>query len=312
MYLVVGSGAMAEEYVKPLVDMNVDFLVVGRSEESANRFSGRVGVKAISGGLKNYLSTEKKLIDGAFVTVGVESLYTVTKQLIEYGVLNILVEKPAAITISELKELVLLSQSKKASVYVAYNRRFFSSVLEAEKIIKKDGGVTSFNFEVTEWGHVIGPLEKADMIKEAWFLANTTHVADLAFFLGGNPIEMSTYVSDSISWHPTGTNFSGAGKANSGALFSYSGNWQAPGRWAVEVMTKKSRLILKPMEQLQIQKVGSINIEQVPLNDTLDKKYKPGLYAQISAFLNAEFQRMCSISEQLNNTQHYMKMAGYK
>jgi len=312
MYLVVGSGPMAEEYIKPLSDMGVDFLVVGRGEESANRFSDRVGIKVISGGLESYLATEKKSIDGAFVAVGVESLFVVTEQLIKYGVLNILVEKPAALSINKLKELTTLSQLKKSNVYVAYNRRFFSSVLEAEKIIKTDGGVTSFNFEVTEWGHVIGPLKKADIIKEAWFLANTTHVADLAFFLGGNPIEMSAYISDSISWHPAGTNFSGAGKSISGALFSYSGNWQAPGRWSVEVMTKKSRLILKPMEQLQIQKVGSVNIEQVSLNDALDKKYKPGLYAQIKAFLNADFQRMCSISEQLNNTKHYIKMAGYQ
>ena len=35
----------------------------------------------------------------------------------------------------------------------------------------------------------------------------------------------------------------GAGVTENGALFSYHANWEAPGRWSVEIMTKKRRLM---------------------------------------------------------------------
>ena len=48
----------------------------------------------------------------------------------------------------------------KAKVYIAYNRRFFSSVMEESKIIKADGGITSLHFEFTEWADRIKELSK--------------------------------------------------------------------------------------------------------------------------------------------------------
>ena len=39
------------------------------------------------------------------------------------------------------------------------------------------------------------------------------------------------------------------------------------------------------MEELHIQKIGSVKIEKVEIDDDLDKKYKPGLYKQVSAFI---------------------------
>ena len=50
--------------------------------------------------------------------------------------------------------------------------------------------------------------------------------------------------------------FSGAGISISGALFSYQANWQSAGRWSVEILTKKNRLILCPLEELKVQKRG--------------------------------------------------------
>ncbi|WP_197740081.1 hypothetical protein [Vibrio taketomensis] len=39
-------------------------------------------------------------------------------------------------------------------------------MLAAKNIIKQDGGVQSFNFELTEWGHVIANLEKGEGVKK--------------------------------------------------------------------------------------------------------------------------------------------------
>jgi predicted dehydrogenase len=311
MYLIVGSGPMAKEYVKPLVDQNVEFLVIGRGVDSSVRFEEETGISVISGGIDNFLASNQQKVEGAIVAVGVEALFNTSMSLLSNGITNLLIEKPAGLNISEIDSVAHAAKEKKANVFVAYNRRFFSSVIKAKEIIENDGGVTSFNFELTEWSHVIAPLQKAPGVKEAWFLANTTHVADLAFFLGGKPVEMKTFVRQPIDWHPAGSNFSGAGISDAGALFSYSGNWQSPGRWSVEIMTRKSRLIFKPMESLLIQKIGSIKQEKIELDDRLDQEYKPGLYLQIQAFLQKKYTDLCSIEEQAEASRKYSDIAGY-
>ena len=51
-------------------------------------------------------------------------------------------------------------------------------------------------------------------------------------------------------------------------------------------MTRESRLILRPLEQLFVQQRGSFEVKQIELADELDKRHKPGLYRQIEAFVH--------------------------
>ena len=309
---LIGAGQMAVEYQTVLNDLNVNFKVIGRGEKSAKEFTEKTSVAPFVGGLKSFLSENPKQCTHAIVAVGVEKLAETTSQLLEYGIKNILVEKPAGLNIKEIETVANLTKDKNASVYVAYNRRFYASVLKAKKIIAEDDGVTSFNFEFTEWSHEIEKLEKAPGVKENWFLANSTHVVDLAFYLGGKPKEISSYVSGELDWHPSASIFSGAGISESGALFSYQANWESAGRWNVEMLTKETRLILRPMEKLQIQKRGSIEVKPVKNIDyTLDEMYKPGLYKQINAFLTDNIIQLFSLNEHLSNCSVFTQIAGY-
>ena len=43
-------------------------------------------------------------------------------------------------------------------------------------MIAEDGGVTSFNFEFTEWSHQIQHLQKASGVMDNWVLGNSSHV----------------------------------------------------------------------------------------------------------------------------------------
>ena len=104
---------------------------------------------------------------------------------------NILIEKPACFNKKEIKTLANLSKKNSASLYVAYNRRHYASIEKVLEIIKEDGGVLSFNFEFTEWSHVIRDLPHQQQLKDIWLLLNSTHVIDLAFFVGGYPKEMN-------------------------------------------------------------------------------------------------------------------------
>jgi predicted dehydrogenase len=314
MIWLIGSGLMSREYARVLDDMNQQYRVIGRGESSASSFERETGKEVVAGGLGNFLLNEPEPADFAIVSVGIETLSTTTRELIEYGVKSVLVEKPAGINISDILNLNKHCERTGATVYVAYNRRFYSSVSKAAEIIQEDGGVNSFNFEFTEWSNTIEGLKKDNEVKSNWFLANSTHVVDMAFFLGGKPEEISCYLGgkDRLKWHPISSVFSGAGITVNEALFSYQANWTAPGRWSLEILTSRHRLIFRPLETLKIQHLSSLEEKLYELDDNLDKKYKPGLYLQIKAFLDQDDSKLCHIKEHVEMLKIYSRIAGYK
>lgn len=293
---IIGAGNMAQEYAKVLSALGRDFTVVGRSESGARRFEEKTGHAAMAGGVEA-AAKSLPLPDFAIVAVNVEQLSDATTALARHGVKNILVEKPAFCSPDEANAL---ANYPNCNIFVAYNRRFYASVLAAEKIIADDGGLLSFHFEFTEWSRSVCSIERPKEVFANWFYANSTHVVDLAFFIGGNPVEISTYSGGRLDWHSPAI-FTGAGRTDSGALFSYCANWLSPGRWAVELLTPTHRLYLKPMESLQIQQLNSVKVGPVEIDDRLDREYKPGLYLQTKAFLEGDTSRLCSISDQISH-----------
>lgn len=309
--LLVGAGYMAREYAKVLLDMQINFTVVGRSDQSCYEFEKQFpSVKVLSGGIEKFENVSS--FDLAIVATSIESLAENTEYLLRNGINNILVEKPGGLDCEEIAALAKVTELLNSTVILGYNRRFYSSVIRAMQIIQEDGGVLSFNFEFTEWSHLVEP-QKIDLrIKNNWFLANSTHVVDLAFFLGGIPNEISTFVSGGLHWHPSASIFAGAGKTTRNALFSYNANWNSAGRWGVEVLTKSHKLILRPLEKLQVQNIGSIEISHVPLEDELDIKFKPGLFLQTKAFIERDLSKTCSIQEQKHMmSEVYTRLANY-
>lgn len=243
------------------------------------------------------------------MAVDVESLCEVSCQILQSGIKKVLVEKPAGMNRTEIEKMAALAEANNASVYIAYNRRFYASTEKALQIIEEDGGVQSFHFEFTEWPHVIEPLPYSKRVKENWFFENSTHVVDLAFFLGGEPKEIKCYTAGSLNWHSNAAVYAGAGIAENGALFTYDANWAAPGRWAVEILTRKHRLIFKPMEKLSIQKTASVKVDPVEIEDELDIRFKPGFYKQTESFVNdIDDGRKKTIQDQLRSWEYYEKI----
>lgn len=309
--LLIGAGNMGKEYGKILNKLNVSYSVVCRSNDSASKFYEELGIMPITGGIENALKQidTKPLI--AIVAVNVEFLSSVVIKLLKYGIKKILVEKPAGLNRAEILNVYKNSKKMNAKIYVAYNRRFYSSTERALEIISEDEGVSSFNFEFTEWGFKIENTSHPENVKEEWLLANSSHIIDLAFFLGGTPKKMSSFKSGRLDWHKKASKYSGAGITNNGAVFSYQANWDAPGRWAVEILTKKHRLYLKPIEELYIQNKGSIEINKVELNNQIDIDFKPGLYKQVQAFLyNENDNRLITLEEQIKHLNIYEKIDG--
>lgn len=304
--LLVGAGSMAAEYAKVLQSLGIKFNVIGRGSRSADAFATKTGVKVFAGTLAEYVATNG-IPTAAIVAVSQDQLANVTIQLMELGARNILVEKPAGLNASQVRTLNQQAKTYEAKIFVAYNRRFYASVIKAADIIKDDGGVRSFHFEFTEWSHTIEKLEHAPGVLENWFFANSSHVIDTAFFLGGYPSKMSCYAKCGLGWHKSAI-YSGAGVSTKGALFSYHANWCAPGCWMIEIMTKKHRLVFKPLEKLQIQQIGSLTTDFVDIDDAVDVNYKPGYFRQVEAFLGGEDENLLRIDKHVENLEFYEMM----
>jgi predicted dehydrogenase len=309
---LVGAGYMAKEYARVLKGLKREFVVIGRGKETAVDFENVLRIPVIIGGIENYMRSNQTPPKYAIVAVDAQYLYDVASRILNFGVKNVLLEKPGALTIANIRNLQKLAGKKNGKVFIAYNRRFYSSALKAKKIIGEDGGCTSFVFEFTEWSHLVKDAKKSKEEKARWFIANSTHVVDLAFYLGGNPKYIKCYTAGGLDWHPSASIFSGAGISEAGAVFSYHANWAAPGRWGVEVLTTKHRLILRPLEELQVQELRSVEVKKVELDDELDRLYKPGLFREMECFLNGVYDILKPLAAQVIDMKLYCEMANYK
>lgn len=314
---LIGSGPMAEAYTAVLKGQLVDFRVIGRGTASAEAFEEATGVSVVCGGLDSALA-ELPAPEQAIVAVGVEQLAPVAQRLIDAGCRRLLLEKPGALHLGELEALHASAQAHGASVWIAYNRRFYASVQKLRQLVAADGGITSAVFEFTEWSHRLKDLQKAPGVKDHWLLANSTHVLDLVFSFIGNPADgqWQAWHGGSLDWHPAAARFHGAGISQRRIPFSYHADWEAPGRWGIEFLTCQNRYVMRPMEQLQVTPLGSVDINQIDLDDSLDNRFKPGLFEQSHAFLNPDCTSnksdyLCSLHEQIDAFPIYQRIAGY-
>jgi predicted dehydrogenase len=307
---LIGAGNMAIDYCKVLLALGVTFEVVGRGVASAKSFEDVTGVKVQAGGLDAFLRNHPAP-ELAIIAVGIELLSDTAIRLVKAGTRRILLEKPGGLSLAELENVDLVAREYGADVWIAYNRRFYASTEKLEELIAFDGGPTSLSFEFTEWSHIIRNQQLAHGVKDHWLLANSSHVVDLAFHICGIPANWSNWHSGTLDWHPAAARFTGAGVTNRGVLFSYLADWESSGRWGIEILTRKRRLVLRPMEQLQQIMLGSVRVEPVEIDDKLDLKFKPGLYRQTQAFLQDESSKICQVAEQVRNIKLYNCMAGY-
>jgi predicted dehydrogenase len=289
---------MALAYATVLLALDAPFQVVGRGPASCRTFEEASGVPVVGGGVEQIGTDDAP--SRAIVAASASELVAATTHLLAIGVDDILVEKPAALDRAGLESIAACASRAAARVHVAYNRRHYASVHRARELISDDDGVTSFSFEFTEWpDRVVASGQPADVLA-AWFLANSTHVVDLAFHLGGWPADLAAFVGGGgLAWHQGPTVFAGSGTTTEGALFSYGANWQSPGRWGVELLTRRRRLVLRPLEQLQEQRLGELELRPVEIDDTRDRTFKPGLYEETSAFLGSTASLLPTIEDQL-------------
>lgn len=303
---LIGPGNIGLDYAKVLLDQNVDLKVIGRSSRSGWL------VPVYPHGISKFINeNQNNKPDYAIIAVDESQLYDVAVEIIDFGIENILIEKPAGISIEHIKHLHSKSLEMKCKIFVAYNRRFYKSIEACKKMIMEAGEDISVNFTFTEWTHSIPFDWYNEEELQRFFLCNSSHVPDTVFYLVGQPKELHCYTDGGLPWHSSASIFSGAGVTDRGIPISYNANWNSAGRWGIEIDIPDKKIILKPLEELKIIKKGTLVPELVDLdNGWVDIYYKPGLFEEVKSFLGTQ-EILCTIKEQLDNFLWYYKMANY-
>lgn len=310
--VIAGAGPMAEEHLRALLAVRVpreSILVVGRGRERAVRVGHGHGVATRWGGIESLQNVPPL----AIVAVAETELAGAVRHLLGRGARAVLVEKPGALSVHGLDGIA------GDAVFVGYNRRFLPSTRRARELVADDGGAVATVFDFTEIEErVLSDARRRDLpriVLERWGIANSLHVIDLAFHLGGEPSRLSAHRTGSLPWHPAGAVFAGSGELVSGGLFSYQATWSGVGRWSVELTTRKRKLVLRPLETLTQQLHGlqaPESLEIVPEPDGV----KPGLAGQARAFLDAARDgrvdpALCTLAEARARLRLAAEMFGY-
>lgn len=312
--LVVGVGKMGLAHLQALVALQPD-AVAGWAPSDRRRASVETaGARFLQGSLDDAFAgfAPTHLI----IASPVETLAPIAMQAMTAGVRNLLVEKPAALDSAEGEMLAEAVTAYGANLYVGYNRRFYTSIRTALREIAVAGEqIESVWFEFNEVvADAAGPVGHATRVRERWLLANSLHVIDSALFPVGHPdpARSSFARRGRMGWHSSGRIFMGAGTTVNDVAFAYHANWGAPGRWGFEWMTPSTRYVFRPLEKLSVMRRGSFVLEELPLDDELDRLFKPGVYLQDQAFLRGdEPEGLVSLEHALSLIRLGEEMAGY-
>lgn len=309
---LIGSGSMAQAYAAVLRALDLEPLVIGRGEASATAFEKATRIPVIRGGLDRWLLTKPEPPAFVIIAVSVMQLATVAHAIASfYREAKILMEKPGFISQAHVSHF---DASALDRLYVAYNRRYFSSSLYVLNELAVDGGATSGFFEFTEWEHRITALldQKDPEELNYWLISNSSHVIDLAFHFLGKPSVLDSTTQGSIAWHPSASSFCGSGRTEAGCLFSYRADWTSPGRWWLDVSSQQRRFRMCPLEQVEVQAKGELNWKSVELDDQLDKTFKPGLFRMVDDFISGQPSlNLCTARHQIEMLRCYRKIANY-
>ena len=310
--VLIGTGLIAQQYATALNQMQIsDVQIISNSKEKGDKFCKDFGFKKhLSGGYEKNLQNLDES-DLVIVALPIHLLNNATKKLLKNNFTNILIEKPGSLYSSEL--IQLSKTIKNQNVRIGYNRLLYPSFLKLKSILSAEE-ISSCNFDFTEWTHKIIFNKYASDVYQRWGISNTLHLISMAFELIGMPKKITAYQYGKLDWHKSGSIFLGSGISKSQIPFSYHANWESAGRWNIEIMTKKGKYRLSPLEELHFCKLGEISWKKIPLYTPFPKS-KTGITEEIASMLSDDKRvqnYLPSLKKAVSYNQIAIKIFGYK
>ena len=298
---IIGCGRMAGFHARVLNALDTAELVAvsSRTDEKREAFMQEYGIAKGYADYKDLLSQEQ--LDAVFVAVSINSMFEVTKACLEKGVSSF-IEKPPALEVSEVAELAELAKKNNVKNMVGFQRRFYSHILQAQRIMEDHGGLVAFHVEAPELFEAFKarPEKFPENVLKKWIYANSIHCIDMLPFLGGK-IKTIFATSKNVAedLHPDSLN--AMVEFENGVTGHYTSNWMSPGSWSINMYAKGVRVIIDPMEKGKV--VFKDKTEKHLDIQDCDKDFKAGVYLQNQEFINlclgkSEYKNVASTLEE--------------
>jgi predicted dehydrogenase len=270
---IVGAGYMAREHIRAFQDIpNVTIAgITSRTRLRAEALALEFNIPIVCNSIDElYKNTNANLV---VVTVPELAANSVIHSCIEYP-WTLLVEKPAGYNLADAEDIEAAAQAKNSRVYVALNRRYYSSTQKVLTDLKTMDGPRFIHVQDQEDQKRALQAGQPRVVVENWMYANSVHVIDYFTLFGRGQI---TAVTPVVAWNPD-TPWIVIAKIEfaSGDIGLYEGIWDGPGPWYVSVNTPEKRWEMRPLEQAAFQLAGQRKLESVE-SHSWDQQFKPGL-----------------------------------
>ena len=218
---------------------------------------------------------------------------------------TVLLEKPAGYDLADATRIRDDAARAYRRVFVAFNRRAYSSTRQAIELLKKDSSAR-FIKVVDQQDQQAAMLvnKQPELVARNFMFANSIHLIDYFRVLGRGDVAS---VEPVVRWKAEQPGLVLA-KINfaSGDTGLYEGIWNGPGPWIVSVNTAEQRIEMRPLEQASVQLRGNRAVTQLDI-EADDRTYKPGLRyqaAQAAAAARGDPANLATIAD----SWHSMKL----
>ncbi len=279
---VIGAGYMGREHIRAFADIpNVEVVgITSRTIARADALASEYQIPHVCSSVDELY--EKTRADLVVVCVPELAANQISRACFEYPWIALL-EKPAGYNLEDAKDIQEVAAKKDRKVFVALNRRYYSSTRSALAGVEEVSGPRFIH--VLDQEDQIRALEAGQPKKvvDHWMYANSIHVVDYLTLFGRGRV---LSVEQIVPWNPQEPWMVVAKVSfESGDVGLYEGVWNAPGPWSVSINTRVRRWEMRPLEQLAYQSAGQRKVEIVDPH-TWDSEFKPGLRLMAAQAVN--------------------------
>jgi predicted dehydrogenase len=206
-------------------------------------------------------------------------MFQIIKKIIPYQI-PLFIEKPAALSLMQLRELITLNKKYKTPNMIGLNRRYYSIIQKGISLIGNNN-ISSVAIEGHESYWRIKNSKKHKDIKNNWLFANSIHTIDLLSYISNSKIKKISILN--LKKNNSENNISAIMKFKNGVLGSYNSFWSSPGQWSLKIFGNDKTVIFGPLEDGYLLDRNFVKKIIKPIKE--DTIYKPGFYLQSLNFI---------------------------
>jgi predicted dehydrogenase len=302
---LVGSGYMAKEYLKAssAVETLKIVSIFSRNVSTATSLASEFNIPMVAQTVEEF--AELKL---DFLLICVPELAT-GNIISSFSKLNLpmLVEKPVGLTLPEALEIENFAATRGLSIFVALNRRFYSSSMQVFAELSSSTGKRVVR--VNDQENTIAAISAGQptRVVENWMFANSIHIIDfVSIICRGEPsiqFKRRTALDDLAYVVHVGIEFTSGDEA------LYTCYWNSPSGWSVDINTSSRAWQLSPLEVARVRKLEDRQFSDFVKDDN-DLRFKPGLVQmliELEKCVNGQEHKLTTISE-ANRTMRLIEM----